>query len=136
MATTGASAREWLEQNGANAPIEKLEKILSSLQQKLEQMDETNPELQGILDAIDEMEGFILHRQMPDAAVPIESTSLDSSPTEQSVALDTSQLGDPVLEDIIALEGEEKQHKFASLKQQLGLTTIKAPVKPDAGQKP
>ncbi len=103
MATDGASARQWLEDNKNNVPVERVEQIIRSLCRKIERLDENHPDTEGLLEALDVLEHYL--------------PGLNASPSPSAhpeALLDTS----PLISDESAsepLSQEEKQRRFKAL---------------------
>ncbi|KEI71138.1 hypothetical protein [Endozoicomonas elysicola] len=108
MATNGESARKWLEENREQITEERILQIRSNLVKKVNQMAESDnldvsDEHQGLLEALDVMDGWLQERTVPQE-IPIESSELDYSPLIQ-----------PPSEPAPQLTQEEKLRRFQNL---------------------
>ena len=111
MATNGASARQWLAENGSKASKEQLLKIRSAITAKLKAITEDNPDENGLLEALDVMDNFLEGQQISATSVTDVNLSTDRDSTP---ALDTSPLT-PNIPMAEPLSAEEKRAKFQEL---------------------
>ena len=110
MATNGESARKWLEANQHNTSPERIRQIRDNIVAKLQQLDDTDNEHDGLLEALDVMDAHLL--QLERQSKP-EGNS-DSSP-EDLPPLDYSPLVNHQEEVVPQLSAEEKQKRFQAL---------------------
>ena len=110
MATNGASARSWLEQNGAQAAPEEIQRIRTAIAGKLDALSEDHPDEAGLLEALDVMDTFI---EQGGVSAPVSPVVQEISNTPM---LDTSPLV-PELAPAEELSPVEKQARFRKLLQ-------------------
>lgn len=108
MATSGESARQWLESNKHKVSEERVTQIRDNLQKKIEahtKADElADPtEEQGLLEALDVMDVFI------------ESRFGEPQPEESTAELDYSSLTESSTSEAPVLDNSEKQKRFQEL---------------------
>ncbi len=115
MATNGASARQWLAENGEHTPLPEVERIRNAIAKKLDTLSDDHPEQDGLLEALDAMdEWLVLAQDRPQSG---QTTTLPSTPVENTDAqLDSSSLT-PDLPPAEALSPEEKKARFQNLLQ-------------------
>ncbi len=113
MATNGASARQWLAENGSGASLEALQRIRDAIAGKLDALAEEHPDEDGLLEALDVMDDWINSRH---------GSTQQAEPAAASLpVLDTGPLI-PDLPPAEQLSPEEKQARFRALLQN-GRTT-------------
>ena len=105
MATNGASARQWLEENHNNVPADRIQQVIRSLTRKMEDLGEDHPEWEGLLEALDVLESYQPGLTSPD----LHSNELDTSPLIAN---------EPAPEP---LSPEEKKQRFKALLQKSDL---------------
>ncbi|PJE80299.1 hypothetical protein CI610_00726 [invertebrate metagenome] len=92
MATDGMSARKWLAGHGHQVSFDRIQEIRDKLAKKIDVLDETDPRYEGILEALDVMDQYIIQssaQQTIGQDCPLDSSSLipelsgdDSSPLD------------------------------------------------------
>lgn len=111
MATNGESARKWLEENQHNIPAERVQHIRDNIATKLQRLDDPDSDHNGLLEALDVMDSFLLQQQQPDTEGNSENSVTEPPP------LDYSPLVDHHSEAAPQLTPEEKRQRFQSLLQ-------------------
>ncbi|WP_299728047.1 hypothetical protein [uncultured Endozoicomonas sp.] len=107
MSTNGESARKWLEENKGKIQEPRIlqikDNLLKKLQQSEEQETDTSEEYEGLLEALEVMESWLIENTVPEV-VQNDLPPLDASPLVQDAAGEA-----PILSK------EEKQQRFQAL---------------------
>ena len=106
MATNGESARKWLEANQHNASVERIQKIRDNIVAKLQRLDDTDTEHDGLVEALDVMDAHLIQLQQPESQ---SEESADLPPLDYGLLVDHRQEATPQLNQ------EEKQKRFQDL---------------------
>ena len=102
MATNGESARKWLEEHQHKTSLKRIQQIRDNIFAKLQRLDDSDDEHDGLLEALDVMDGFIASQQQPEVA-------------EDLPPLDYSPLVDHQADHAPQLSQKEKQQRFQKL---------------------
>ena len=110
MATNGNSARQWLKQNHNKVTEQRIRQIRDNLEQKIstishaENDDMDDDAYQGLVEALEVMEAFILENYPP-----------AENSAELGPELDFSPLASDMGQDIPCLDSETKRNRFQAL---------------------
>lgn len=106
MATNGDSARKWLEANQHKATPERIQQIRDNIVAKLQRLDDTDHEHDGLVEALDVMDAYLLQLQQPESA---QESEADLPPLDYGLLVDHHQ------EAVPQLNADEKQRRFQEL---------------------
>ncbi|MCW7551544.1 hypothetical protein NX722_02565 [Endozoicomonas gorgoniicola] len=110
MATNGESARKWLEANQHKTSPERIRQIRDNIVAKLQRLDDTENEHDGLVEALDVMDAHLLQLEQQDKPEDHSGSSSDDLPP-----LDYSPLVNHHQEATVQLSPEEKQRRFQEL---------------------
>ena len=110
MATNGESARKWLEANQHKTSPERIRQIRDNIVAKLQRLDDTDNEHDGLVEALDVMDAHLLHQEQQGKPEDHSGSSSDDLPP-----LDYSPLVNHHQEATVQLSPEEKHRRFQEL---------------------
>ena len=110
MATNGESARKWLEANQHKTSPERIRQIRDNIVAKLQRLDDTDNEHDGLVEALDVMDAHLLQLEQQGKPEDHSESSSDDLPP-----LDYSPLVNHHQEATVQLSPEEKHRRFQEL---------------------